>query len=165
MVNVLPARPATRQRLAIGSLLVVLVSLFQLIGLEIPVIGSPWPIALLWAACGWAGLGVSIAPSILLMLLGLWVDVVTGATPGTWATIGLATYGLTLLGARFLGTDSAGPLMNCALSGLFMICVMVVFSLWQNKGIDLIGTIIPVFSAVLLYVLVRKWFELSEDES
>jgi hypothetical protein len=163
--SILPGRLATRQRLAVGAVLVALTSALQVIPFEFGVFHAPWPLALLWAVCGWSGLGINIGVSLILMVLGLWADVLTGATLGTWSSIGLMTYGLNLLAARFLGTGGAGPAMNCALCGIIMICVMLVFAIWQNKGIDLIGIVIPVLTAILPYFWLARWFELSEDET
>jgi hypothetical protein len=165
VTGILPGRLATRQRLAVGTLIVAGVSLFQLIPFELWVFGSPWPIAILWAACGWTGLGISAGTSLILMGLGLWFDILTGSALGSWAVIGLATHGLSHLSSRFLGTGGASPIVNCALTGVMMICVMVVFALWQNRGIDLIGIVTPVVSAVALYFFVSRWFELFEDDT
>jgi hypothetical protein len=165
VVGILPSRLVTRQRLAIGTLLIAVISMCQLLRFELWSLGSPWPIALLWAACGWTGLGVSVGTASILFALGLWMDILTGATLGTWAFVGLATHGLSLLSARFLGTGSASPIVNCALSGVIMTSVMIVFALWQNKGIDLIGSVLPVLGAIVLYFWVGRWFELSEDET
>jgi hypothetical protein len=165
MAGVMPARLATRQRLALGTVIVALVSILQIVQLNLWTFIFPWPLALLWAACGWSGLGVNIGTSLTLTGLGLWVDVLTGSTLGTWAAIGLITHGLTVLAARFLGTGSAGPVVNCAVSGFIMICVMMIFTLWQNEGFDPFGIIVPVLMAIALYVLVGRWFELSEDET
>jgi hypothetical protein len=165
MAGPLPARLAPRQKLALGTFIVALVSVLQIVQVDMWTFIFPWPIALLWAVSGWSGLGISIGTSFILAGLGLWVDVLTGSTLGTWAAIALITHGLTVLAARFLGTGSAGPVINCAVSGFMMICVMLFFSLWQNKGFDPIGIIVPVMVAIALYVFVEQWFELSEDET
>jgi hypothetical protein len=161
----LPVRLSAPKGLAAGALIVVLVSLLNLVPFEIEYVGSPWPLALLWPVCGWAGHGVSIKIALILFALGLWLDILTGTALGTWVFIGLSTYGLTLLSARFLGMNGAGPMVNCAVSGATMVFVMALFALWQNKGIDLVGMIVPVLTAIALYFFVGNWFELSEDET
>jgi hypothetical protein len=165
MAGVLPARLATRQRLALGTIIVAFVSILQIVQVDMWTFIFPWPMALLWAVCGWSGLGVSIGTSLILAALGLWVDVLTGSTLGTWAAIALITHGLTVLAARFLGTGNGGPVINCAVSGFIMICVMMFFTMWQNNGFDPLGIILPVLMAIALYVAVGRWFELSEDET
>jgi hypothetical protein len=165
VTGILPGRPATRQRLFVASLIVVVGSFLNLIPLEFGPFGSPWPIVLLWAVCGWSGLGASLATSCLLFGLGLWVDLLTGTLFGTWALLATITHGLTLVGARYLGSSSVGPLVNCAISGVIMLAVMALFGLWQHKSFDLIGSVLPILSAVLLYRFVASWFELSEDET
>jgi hypothetical protein len=147
----LPVRLSAPKGLAAGALIVVLVSLLNLVPFEIEYVGSPWPLALLWPVCGWAGHGVSIKIALILFALGLWLDILTGTALGTWVFIGLSTYGLTLV--------------NCAVSGATMVFVMALFALWQNKGIDVVGMIVPVLTAIALYFFVGNWFELSEDET
>jgi hypothetical protein len=165
VTGILPSRLVTRQKLLTGSLVVMAVSVLQLIGFDLWIFGSPWPIALLWAACGWAGLGPNMATAGLLFALGIWVDVLTGSVVGTWAFIALLTHGVTLLSARFFGTGALSPLVNCALGGIVMICIIAVFSFWQHKGIDLFGALTPILSSIAFYFLVSSWFELSEDET
>jgi hypothetical protein len=165
MAALLPRRLITRQRLAIGTLIVASVSLLQLISLEVWILGSLWPIGLLWAACGWTGLGANIATAFAMFCLGLWLDLLTGAALGTWAFIGVATLGLSLLSAHFLGTGSARPVVNAAITGLIMLAVMFALAIWQNNGFDLLNMVMQTAVAIALYELVSKWFELSEDEA
>jgi hypothetical protein len=158
-------RLVTRQRLLVSSAIVLLVSLFQLMAFDMWIFGSPWPIPLLWAACGWAGLGASAGTATLLFALGLWFDVVTGSSLGTWAAITLVTHAVTLLSARFLGADGASAMVHCALSGFVMLIVMAIFSIWQNGTISLVGMLTPIVTTIALYRLVGRWFELAEDET
>jgi hypothetical protein len=164
MSDILPMRRATRQRLAVGTLIVVLVSLLHLVSVNLGIFGSLWPIPLLWAACGWSGLGANAGTAVLLFGLGLWFDVLTGSNFGTWAMIGLGTHIVMLLASRFLGLGSVSNVVNCALSGFFMLCVMILLSLIQNTGMNLAGMMTPLITTISLYFFVGKWFELSEDE-
>jgi hypothetical protein len=165
MSDILPVRRATRQRLVLGGLICALMSLLQLVGLNLGIFGSLWPIPLLWAACGWSGLGVNMGAAVMLFALGLWFDVLTGSRFGTWSVVALATYGLTLLSEQFLGTGAGSSLITCALSGFFMLCVMTLMGLMQNTGVNLVGMITPLLTTILLYSFVEKWFDLSEEET
>jgi FtsH-binding integral membrane protein len=89
----------------------------------------------------------------------------TGTIFGTWALLATITHGLTLLGARYLGSSGVGPVGNCAISGAIMFGVMAFYGVWQHQSFDLIGSVLPILSAVLLYRFVANWFELSEDET
>jgi hypothetical protein len=161
----MPGRLATRQRLFVGAMLVVAASLLNLIAVEFGPLGSPWPIALLWAACGWAGLGPNVTTAGLLFVLGVWVDVLTGAPLGTWALVTLSTHGITILLARFQGTGNLGYVGNASVSGFVMILISVVINFWRYGHFYLLGFILPVGCAIAIYHLVGRFFELSEDET
>ncbi len=165
MIGIWPGRLATRQRLISGALLVVGTSLLNLIALEVGPFGSPWPVALLWAACGWSGLGPNVTTAGLLFLLGLWVDVLTGAQLGTWPLVTLLTHGIVMLLTRFLGAGNAGYLGNASTAGFVMIVTTIVIGFWRGAHFYVLGAILPVVSAVLLYHFVGRFFELSEDET
>jgi hypothetical protein len=165
VIGILPGRLATRQRLFIGAMVVVGTSLLNLIAVEAGPFGSPWPIALLWAACGWAGLGPNVTTAGLLFVLGLWVDALTGAPMGTWALVTLLTHGLTILSARFLGVGNLGYVGNASISGLFMILISILVSVLRGTSFYLIGMISPVLGAIVVYHFLGRLFELSEDET
>jgi hypothetical protein len=164
-MGIMPGRQATRQRLLIGAVIVAGTSLFNLIALEFGPLGSPWPIALLWAACGWAGLGPNASTAGLLFALGLWVDVLTGAPLGTWAVIALITHAITLVMARFIGTSSFGPLGSVIVSACVMLLAMVTIGLWRDGSFYFLGALLSLVTAVSCYPLVSRFFELSEDET
>lgn len=163
MIGILPGRLATRQRLIAGAALVAGTSLLNLIAFELGPFGSPWPIALLWAVCGWAGLGPNVATSCLLFVLGLWVDALTGAQLGSWAFVALISHGLLLVFARFLGTGNLGRVGSSVVSGVIMLFVMVALGFWRHGSLYILGLLLPLIIAVALYRFVGGVFELSED--
>jgi rod shape-determining protein MreD len=165
VIGILPGRLATRQRLFVGALLVMAVSLFNLIALELGPFGSPWPIALLWPICGWVGLGPNVTTAGLLFGLGLWVDVLTGAPLGSWAFIALLTLGVLLLLVRFVGFGGLGPAASAIVTGVIMAITMILFGVWRGAGFYVLGSLLPLLTAVAAYPFVRKLFELSEDET
>lgn len=165
MIGIWPGRLATRQRLIAGAMLVFGVSLLNLIALEVGPFGSPWPIAILWAACGWAGLGPNVTTAGLLFLMGLWVDVLTGAQLGTWPLVTLLTHGIVMLLARFFWARTSGHVGNASIAGFVMIFISVVISLWRGANFYVLGAILPVVSAIVLYHFVGPLFQLSEDET
>jgi hypothetical protein len=161
-----PSRLPTQQRLLGGAGLVAVVSLLNLIAVDLgQVFGSPWPVALMWAICGWAALGPNVGVAFLLFVLGLWADVLSGAALGTWSALALITYGLTLLVEHYLGTAELAPLASCAVTGLLMLSVMALFGVLQNQQLNLVGNLTSICLSVGLYHFVSKYFELPEDET
>jgi hypothetical protein len=163
VIGILPGRLATRQRLLVGAMIVAGTSLLNLIAFELGPFGSPWPIALLWAVCGWTGLGPNVATSFLLFILGLWVDTLTGAQLGTWAFVALISHSVLLLFARFLGTGTLGRVGSSVVCGGVMFVVMLALGFWQHGGFYILGLLLPLIIAVALYRFVGGVFELSED--
>jgi hypothetical protein len=164
MALFLPERFVTRQRLLTSSLIVLVVSMMSLLSLTLGPFGSPWPIAILWAICGWAGLGPNSATSLLMLVLGLWVDVLSGTHLGTWAFVALGSFVLSLLAQNFFGLGNLRPLVKCAVCGVIMMIVMIGFELAQHQRLVILDAILPVLTATILYPLVDKWFDLSEDD-
>lgn len=165
MIGILPGRLATRQRLFVGVVIVAITSLLNLIAVELGPFGSPWPIALLWAASGWAGLGPNVTTAALLFSLGLWVDVLVGTPFGTWSGVTLLTHGIVILMARYLGTSNLGRLGRAIICACVMLLVMTLIGLWQGGGINFLSAILPLGVAVGLNIFVGKFFELSEGET
>jgi hypothetical protein len=165
VIGILPGRQATRQRLLVGGLIVAGISVLNLIALEVGPFGSPWPVALLWAACGWAGLGPNVTTAGLLFLLGIWVDALTGAPLGTWAAIALLTHAILIVMIRFLGIGNLGRIGNASVAALVMFLCMLGVGVWQSGSFYFLGAVLPIVSAVILYQLVGQFFELSEDET
>ena len=164
MIGIFPDRVVARQRLLIGTIIVAATSLLNLIPLEFGILGSPWPVGLLWAICGWSGLGPNLTTATLLFFLGLWVDILTAATLGTWAFIALSTHAATLVTAQYLGTNGLGRIGSIAVSGTIMLLIMTVFQLWRGSNFFFVGTILTIVSAIGLYHYVGFIFELCEDE-
>jgi hypothetical protein len=166
VIGILPGRLATRQRLMIGALIVVIVSILNLVTLDAgPIFGSPWPIALVWAVCGWSKLGANLATASLIFALGCWVDLLTGSVLGTWACAGLITMALTLGASTYLGLNGLSPVMSCTVSGFFLLIVLAILGLLQNQQSYFFGNILSIMTAIGLYPLISKFFELSEDET
>jgi hypothetical protein len=164
VIGILPGRLATRQRLFVGAMLIIGVSFLELIPVELGPFGSPWPIALLWPVCGWSGLGPNVTTAGLLFLLGLWVDMLTGAQFGTWSLIALSSHALVLVLAPFLGTRNFGRISRASLTGLVFLVMMLLFSLWRNTGFNIVSSLLPLIIAIITYRSVGKLFDLSEDE-
>ena len=165
MIGILPGRLATRQRLFTGAILVAGISLLNLIPLEFGPFGSPWPIALLWAACGWAGLGPNLTAAGLLFILGLWIDALSGTPLGLWSSVALLTTAVTIGLSQYLGLGSLGRLGNAGVSGIAMLVIMVIANLWRGAHFYLLGAVLPIVTAIIAYQFVGRLFELSEDET
>ncbi len=149
----------------IGALVVALVSILNLIALDLWFgFGSPWPIAMLWAVCGWSKLGANLATACLIFVLGCWIDLLTGSALGTWAFTGLATLAIMLAADAFLGVGSVGPVVSCSLAGAVMILIMTLVGYWQSQQFYFLGNVASIAVAISLYPFVFKLFELTEDE-
>lgn len=149
-----------------GALLVAAVSLLQLVPLNMGgFLGSFWPLAYLWAICGWSGLGLRVTSALAIFALGVWLDSLTGAPLGTWPFIGLASYGLTLLSDNFLVTFDLGPLGACTLTAAFMLVMMLLWSLLRDHHLHILSMLPAIIGAVALYPLFAPLFELAEDEA
>jgi hypothetical protein len=165
-MSILPGRPATRQRLIVGALIVAGVGLCNLISIDLWYgFGSVWPIGLLWAACGWSRLGPHPSTATLIFLLGLWTDALTGAPMGTWALAGLVTHFVTIIMYQFLGLSSLGKVATCAICAIVMMIVINVIGLWQQNALYVLGNLVPLSITVGLYGLIGQWFELYEEET
>jgi hypothetical protein len=165
VIGIMPGRLVTRQRLFVGALFVMGISLLNLIGLELGPFGSPWPIALLWPVCGWAGLGPNLTTASLLFFLGLWVDVLTGAHLGSWTFVALLTHSVLLLVARFVGLGGLSRTINSIICGVIMLLIMIVLGIVRGTGLYLLGSLLPIASAIGMYYFVGQLFELKEDET
>jgi hypothetical protein len=159
-------RWSVRRRFLLGALLVAAVSLLQLIQLGFGGFsGSFWPLAYLWAICGWSGLGPRVTSAVAIFALGVWLDSLTGAPLGTWPLIGLASHGLTLLSDNFLVTLDLGPLGACALTACFMLVMMMLWGLLRDHQWHILSMLPATIGAVALYPLFAPLFEMAEDEA
>jgi hypothetical protein len=100
--SLIPARPTARRKLWWGAVIVMIASLPSAAPFNVGPFGTPWPLALIWAALGWASLGPMVVSGVLLFALGLWLDALTGAPLGSWAFVALVAHGSALLQRRGL---------------------------------------------------------------
>ncbi|MCA3693790.1 hypothetical protein [Aquidulcibacter sp.] len=165
MSTLLPGRPSTRSRLFSGLAIVAGTSLLNLVSLNLGPFGSIWPASLIWAACGWANQGPNALISVLLFLLGLWLDLLTGGPLGAWAVVALLAHGLTILTARLSVAMASTPLGSAAITGFFFLLAAFILSISSGKGFNVLAILVPIISAVITYPWLAPWFDLSEDEA
>jgi hypothetical protein len=154
----IPPRADDRRKLLAGAGIVVLVSLLNLAPVSLGVFGAPWPLALLWAACGWLSLGPNAGVALLLLLLGLFLDWISAAPLGAWAFCGLITHIAGLAQHRFivrLDADGPGQALIC---GVTMVIAGLFVSLLLGQPIASLAMIVPVLTGTLLYGVVARWF-------
>lgn len=165
MLGIMPTRASTLTKLIQGGLAIIGLSILNLAPLSWGVLGSFWPMFLLWGICGWLGLGPNIAVTFGLILLGFWLDVIYGTAPATWVLLALATYSFMLLANRYLGTDTASPIVRCAIAGAVLLGFMGVFELWLHGQFSAGSAFVSIAFAVGLYPFVARLYDLSEDEA
>lgn len=89
--------------IAIGAVLAFLFStlgaLPQMQALPFPLTGF-WPIAGLWAALAWSGLGMSVWAALCLVCVGVGQDFLHDAPLGAWPLALLGAYGVGLVAPR-----------------------------------------------------------------
>ncbi len=165
MSTLLPGRPSTRSRLFSGLAIVAGTSLLNLVSLNLGPFGSIWPASLIWAACGWANQGPNAVICLLLFILGLWLDLLTGGPLGAWAVVALVAYGLTMLTARLSVAMASTPLGAAAITGFFFLLAAFILSISSGKGFNVLAILVPIVSAVVTYPWLAPWFDLSEEEA
>jgi hypothetical protein len=137
---------------------VLAVSLLNLLPVSLGVFGAPWPVALLWAAVGWLSVGPNVVAPIGLLVLGLAVDLISGAPLGAWAFCGLITHAVGLLQYRFLVRLPPNGPAQILISGATMVAAALFVNLLLGQAIGTIAMIVPVITAILLYGWVMRWF-------
>jgi hypothetical protein len=160
----LPNRANDRRRLYAGAALVALTGLANLIPISFGVLGSPWPLGLVWAACGWLSLGPNAVVVILLLGLGLLLDLVTGSPLGAWAFCGLATYALGLAQRRWLTRLDVEGLPQIAASCFYMTLACLFVGLILGSIWAVFGLILPLAGAVFLYALIAPMFVFEDQK-
>lgn len=158
----LPAHPQLRRKLAPGFGVLLLVGLVSLAPVSLGGFGAPWPLALVWAAAGWARSGPLVVPALLVALAGLWLDGVTGGPVGAWAFVGLAAYGLTLLQHGTLGPLPV-PQLQGAASAVYALLAGIVLALVRADLAAIPALVLPCLAAAVLFAWVEPLYSLDGE--
>ncbi len=150
-------------RLAFGAAVISVVSLIGLTPRSLLGVEIPWPYAALWGAIGWARVGLSIRPILILSIFGVMQDIITNAPMGVFATINLTVYGLSALIARHTDGMKDAAVAVLAPAVLLLLAFMAVWSFASLTG----GRSVPagpIFTVMLvtggIYALTAEIFNL-----
>ncbi len=158
----LPPHPQLRARLWRGFAVMMGMALLWLVPVNLGLLGSPWPLALVWAAAGWARSGPRLVPALLIALAGVWLDLITGGPLFAWAFTGLTAYGLTLIQQRVFGKLPHGVLQGLA-SGGFAFAGGAFLALLRGDVSALPGLILPCLLAGVLFGTLETLYSLDEE--
>jgi hypothetical protein len=160
-----PTRPAARRRLFTGAAIVAASGLLTLMPIDLGAFGNPAPLTILWAACGWTSLGPSPAAGVLLLLLGLWLDMLTGGPPGGWALVALCAHAGLLVQSRWMALQPPGPVWACAIVALMALAIAIVINLVRGSPAGALAMLAPSALAVVGYAWAHPLFTFDEDEA
>lgn len=151
-------------RLMLGTSLVVVIMLFGLTPRTVFGMDLAWPYAALVAAVGWARVGLSIRPMLVLCALGFLQDLVSMAPLGCFVMVNLITYGLYTVMAGALDT-AHDPVLARLLP--FVSLLAGVMSVWliastlADHAVSLLPLIGVWITTALLYVALQPVFDLN----
>lgn len=143
-------RPSAR--LLFGVLLISIVGLAGLTPKSIMGVQLLWPYAALWGAVGWASVGLSLRPMIILAGFGIAQDVMSVAPLGSFLLINLVTYAIaaTLSETFDVEGDAARAFMvsSVSMAGGFIILWML-----ASSTADHVVGLAPILGVYLLTLL------------
>jgi len=156
-------RTALTGRLAVGVLAILAFTLLwdQLAGVFEPRVR--WPLTGLVAAAGWARLGLSVRPMVVLVVIGFAFDAVSGAPFGVYPLVFLSTYALMATASLVMGGEM-DPLTGAVLPYIGM--AVGFFVLWVFASIIVSAPIDPLplvwgwLASSALFLLFEGLFDL-----
>jgi cell shape-determining protein MreD len=156
-------RPNTIGHFIIGAAIVIAVQVLILVPLNLGFLGSPWPIAIIWAIAGWSVLGPDWRIGALLFLLGLLTDAICSTNIGTNALIYLLTYGATLMFSKTFGFTAKGEWVEGAIIvGIYLFAALITGILIGSLP-NLIRMFVPALLSIALYPFMARFFIVTRD--
>ena len=153
-------------RFMIGILIVAVVGFSGIIFAPGFGLAAFWPYAGIWAAIGWASSRLSIKSSFLLVVLGIFVDLLSDAPLGCWAAIHLIAYFSASIFRKRAQTDQTGFVR--LIGGLTALFVAFGAARWIMGAYlgdmatqDILGGFLV---TALLFLPVRPFFLLKKEE-
>lgn len=151
-------------RLVIGTILIVAIMLFGLTPRSIFEQELAWPYAALIGAVGWARVGLSIRPMLVLCALGLLQDLISMAPLGCFMMVNLMTYGLYAAMVGALDTEHDPVLARLLpfvslLAGI--ISVWLIASALADHAVSLLPLIGVWLTTSVIYALLQPVFDLN----
>ncbi len=151
-------------RLVIGTTLISAIMLFGLTPRSLFGAELAWPYAALAGAVGWARVGLSIRPMLVLCALGLLQDLISMAPLGCFMMVNLVTYGLYAAMAGALDTAHDPVLARLLpyvslLAGV--IAVWLIASALADHAVSLLPLIGVWLTTSVFYLLTQPVFNLN----
>ena len=150
-------------RMLIGFALIAFVGLMGQTPKSIFGIQIIWPHAALWAAVGWASVGLSLRPMLLLCLLGLAQDVSFNGPLAVFWLVNLSAYGVAAWLSETLDADK-DPVQALAVAAVAMTVAFLV--LWllasgtANHAVRFIPRLQEWLVTLLLFLPIAPLFRL-----
>ena len=111
-----------------------------------------WPHAALWAAVGWASVGMSVRPMILLCLLGLAQDVSFNGPLAVFWIVNLSAYGVAVWASKNFDADK-DPVQALLVAAVSMAAAFFVLWILASATANHAVRIIPRFQEWLITLL------------
>ncbi|MEO1785910.1 MAG: hypothetical protein AAFR41_02690 [Pseudomonadota bacterium] len=122
-----------------------------------------WPLTGLAAAAGWARLGLSIRPMLVLMIVGFAFDSVSGAPFGVFPLVFLSTYAVLASTSLLLGSEMdpvTGSILPFLGMGFGVFVLWVFASVIASAPINPIPLLIAWVTSCVFYALFEGLFDL-----
>ncbi len=147
-------------RLMAGAALITLVGLFGLTPKSVFGIELVWPFAALWGAAGWASVGLSIRPMLLLCVYGLFQDMSFVSPFGSFMLVNLVTYGAASLVSETLDVET-DPVKAVLVAAFAMGVGFTLMWVMAGARIDYVASLLLAYIVTLiLFVPVAPLFRL-----
>ncbi|MEM7661074.1 MAG: hypothetical protein AAF292_02400 [Pseudomonadota bacterium] len=152
-------------QLLVGVILIAVVGLFGLTRKSMFGIELIWPYAAMWGAVGWASVGLSLRPMVILVAFGLAQDVSFNAPLGSFVLVNLSTYALSAALRETFDVDS-DPVRALFAAAAAMGCGTFVLWVLASSTADQVVQLVPLLAVyavtLILFVPVAGAFRLGD---
>ncbi|MEM6410890.1 MAG: hypothetical protein AAF683_05095 [Pseudomonadota bacterium] len=152
-------------QLLVGVMIIAVVGLFGLTRKSVFEVELVWPYAAMWGAVGWASVGLSLRPMVILVAFGLAQDVSFNAPLGSFVLVNLATYAVSAALRETFDVES-DPVRAVFAAGAAMACGTFVLWILASSTADHVVQLLPLLTVYLatliLFIPVAGLFRLGD---